>query len=289
MAYSRHGDPSLAYDPSSPDKRIFLMPHFSFYAWPKPQIRGIQPASRLIDAVEAEYSAPRGKWADKDSRAVWRGTIHWNSIYAPRLRGDLVLATRDKPWADVVPLLKDQNATFEPLEIQDFCRYKYIIHTEGITYSGRFHFHQMCKSVVLSAPLFWPQHTSHLVRPIFPSALGIKTTAEGPAPWESAAAIRRAWPDGYAPEEGNMVFVGKDWSELEEVVSWLEAHPKVAEGIASRQRELFVGGGYFSPAAEMCYWRALIKGWASVADSSGEGWEELEGVPLEYWGLDGNF
>jgi hypothetical protein len=284
MAYSRHADPELAYDAHSPDKRIFLMPHFSFYAWPIPPIKGIQPASKLINAVESEFLPPQGKWTDKDPRAVWRGTTHFNSIYAPRLRGDLIQKTRGKAWADVVPLLRDQNATHEPLDIQDFCRYKYVIHTEGVTYSGRFHFHQMCKSVVISAPLYWPQHTSHLVKPVFPAGFGLEAE-----PWESAAMIRRPWPDAYDPEEGNMVFVGKDWNELEAVIEWLEAHPKVAEGIASRQRELFVGGGYFSPAAEACYWRALVRGWASVADPSGEGWEELEGVPVEYWGLDGNF
>ena len=54
----------------------------------------------------------------------------------------------------------------------------------------------------------------------------------------------------------------------------------VAKGIAERQREMMVGGGYLSEGAEACYWRSLIRGWARmvrVPDMSewGEGirWE----------------
>ena len=47
---------------------------------------------------------------------------------------------------------------------------------------------------------------------------------------------------------------------------WLRAHPEVAEGIARRGREEVLRGGAFGEAAETCYWRGLIRGWASVAD-----------------------
>ena len=60
------------------------------------------------------------------------------------------------------------------------------------------------------------------------------------------------------------MFVAPDWSDLGETVAWLEEHPEIAEGIARRQRDTFVGGGYFSPAAETCYWRALVRGWSEV-------------------------
>ncbi len=49
--------------------------------------------------------------------------------------------------------------------MEDFCRYKYVIHTEGVTYSGRLQFLQMCASVLLTPPMAWRQHTTHLVRP----------------------------------------------------------------------------------------------------------------------------
>lgn len=166
--------------------------------------------------------------------------------------------------------------------IEEFCRYKYIVHTEGVAYSGRFQFHQMCESVVLAPPVMWMQHVTHLVRPVWSGELlrGVG--------WKGGRATERmrgVW-EGVRAEEANMVFVERDWSDLGEVVGWLEAHPEVAEGIAKRQREVFVGGGYFSPAAETCYWRAAVRGWASMTRTQGQGWEEEEGgVPFEAFAL----
>ncbi len=84
------------------------------------------------------------------------------------------------------------------------------------------------------------------------------------------------------PREANAVFVAPDWSDLEDTIRWLEEHPGVAEGIASRQRELFANRGYLSPAAEVCYWRALIKAWSKVARTDVDAWpEEQEGIGWE--------
>ena len=76
-------------------------------------------------------------------------------------------------------------------------------------------------------------------------------------------------------------FVAPDWSDLEDTVLWLEQNPRAAQGIARRQRDLFAGGGYFSPAAEVCYWRALVRGWHKVAKFDEKEWEGREGVPYE--------
>lgn len=91
-----------------------------------------------------------------------------------------------------------------------------------------------------------------------------------------------------------MVFVAPDFSDLEATVMWLEAHPAVAARIARNQRELFVRGGYFSPAAESCYWRRLLRGWSEVVmlggrysdeegGDGGVGTEWDEGTPWEVW------
>ena len=115
--------------------------------------------------------------------------------------------------------------------------------------------------------------------------------------WKPTPRTVEAWPTRYDAAEANIVFVAPDWSDLEDTISWLEGHPEVAAGIARRQRELFVGGGYFSPAAETCYWRALVRGWASVAvvdggngngngtGAGGGGWDEEEGVTYEMFSL----
>lgn len=267
-AYSRQADPASrpgAADADT-DARTFLMPHFSFWAWKLPFVGSMARAAARVEAVEAVHR----RFADKIPKAVWRGTTWFNSVQNPRLRGNLIVATRGKPWADVEALRWDGTASRDTaghgertaanaLPIEDFCRYKYVLHTEGVTYSGRFQFLQMCGSVVLTPPIHWAQHVTHLVRPLFSNTL---PGLEGG--WKTGEMSKREWPVGYGPGEANMVFVAPDWADLEDVVGWLEENPKVAEGIARRQRETFVEGGYFSPAAETCYWRALIRGWADV-------------------------
>ena len=89
-----------------------------------------------------------------------------------------------------------------------------------------------------------------------------------------------------------MIFVANDWSNLESTIEWLEANPEAAERIAANQRELMVGKGYLSSAAEMCYWRALIFEWAKhvrpklQGDKAWGKWEE-EGVRWETYALTG--
>lgn len=314
--YSRPADRTLQ---SKPGTRLFLMPHFSFWAWNLPFVGSMARAARAIAALEQSYASSAG-WQRKIPKAVWRGTAWFNSVHAPRLRQTLVQTARGKPWADVETLewvtgkgsSSNRNAT-NALRIEDFCRYKYVVHTEGITYSGRFQFLQMCASVILTPPIQWMQHTTHLARPLFSNSLGLDsgdgkkvanakpnaagggsssssgsgTAAQKPRrPWVPSERVRKAWPVQYTPEEANIVFVAPDWSDLEATVAWLEAHPQVAEGIARRQRELFAGGGYFSPAAEACYWRALLRGWAKVSRENDDDDDEL-GRTFEDFSLSG--
>jgi hypothetical protein len=272
LTYSRPSSPSL-----SSTSRYFLIPHFSFWSWPLPSVISIPYASPRITAVEDTVD-----FRSKIPKAVWRGTVWFNSISNPRLRPDLIKAVRAskrrEEWADVEAMDGDKK---NGLNIWDFCRYKYVIHTEGVTYSGRFQFLQMCESVVITPPISWMQHTSHLVRPLFS---GDMLGREGERVSEG---VKQAWPIRYKAEEATIVFVRSDWSDLEEVVEWLEEHASVAEGIARRQREMFVEGGYFSPAAEVCYWRGLVRGWAKVARIEETEFEGIEGVPFEEFVLTG--
>ncbi|TLS28172.1 hypothetical protein PpBr36_01681 [Pyricularia pennisetigena] len=283
MGYSRPADPRLRGDDMNQNRRTFLMPHFSFWAWPIPHV----PGGTFDEAGYQEEDAGGGgggcDWTKKTASAVWRGTVRFESALQPGLRRNLVqvaarAAAAGESWADVLPL-NDSTA----LAIQDFCRYRYVLHTEGVAYSGRFHFLQMCRSVVLSPPLLWMQHTSHLLRPVFSASLLGRPQPAG----ASGARASRSWPVSYAADEANIVFVAQDWSDLPETVAWLEAHPRAAEGIASRQRELFVGGGYFSPAAEACYWRSLIRGWSAVANVDPDVWGARLGTRFEVFSLKG--
>ncbi|ORY68838.1 uncharacterized protein BCR38DRAFT_334890 [Pseudomassariella vexata] len=281
FSYSRPADTAL----NKPSSHIFPVPHFSFYSWPLPFIGSFPRAASAITSLESTFSSPKGSWSSKIPKAIWRGTTRFNNARAGRVRQTLLLTSSSKPWADIEALkwvTNGHNAS-NALAIEDFCRYKYIIQTEGITYSGRFQFHQLCASVVITPPLAWMQHTTHLVRPVFSSSGfdgGNPRLAPYPAPW-----VKEAWPREYRAEEANIVFVAPDWSDLEATIEWLEKHPQVAEGIARRQREMFHEAGYLSPAAEMCYWRAAIRGWSKVARYEGQGFEDVEGMPWEEFSL----
>ncbi|OHE92960.1 hypothetical protein CORC01_11753 [Colletotrichum orchidophilum] len=270
---------------SSPPRHIFPIPHFSFWAWTQPFIRSLPHAASAIADIES--SLP---FDEKDARAVWRGTPWFNNGASanPRSRQELLRTAKNTTWADVQALEwtnNGENAT-NALMIEEFCRHKYIIHTEGVSYSGRLQFHQLCESVVLSPPVEWMQHTTHLVQPVYSSTLLLgpsdirSGSGEVSAKKGSVAAApsakqrdkqhhplpraREQWPATVRPDEANMVFLKPDWSDLEATVGWLEDHPEVARGIARRQRALFSGRGYLSPAAEVCYWRALVRGWSRV-------------------------
>ncbi|KAI2640306.1 glycosyl transferase family 90-domain-containing protein [Xylaria nigripes] len=296
LSYSRPADPVFLQSSDGKPRRYFTMPHFSFYSWPVAFIGSFQSAARAITAIESSLS-----FADKIPRAAWRGTTWFNNPRAGRLRQNLVRAfgTDATPWADVEALHWDTTAGGErnatnALRIEDFCRYKYIIHTEGVTYSGRFQFHNLCASVVISPPIAWFQHVTHLLRPVFSYALnpGLprypidlghekpQPLSPYPAPW-----VQSAWPTSHDASEANIVFVAPDWSDLEATVAWLEAHPRTATGIAARQRALFEDGGYFSPAAEMCYWRGLIRGWSEIVQVDDGAFDDLEEVPWEEFSL----
>lgn len=220
----------------------------------------------------------------------------WNSAHYPGMRERLLRMTEHSSWADVQPLhgyelgaphntnvLEKANSTrSNALMIEDFCRYKYVLYTEGITYSGRLQFLQMCRSVLISPPIAWLQHTTHLIKPMFSSDLQFSPGAMG---WKPSEGVDEAWPIHHQPEEANAVFVSPDWSDLEQTVAWLEENPSVAEGIAQRQRELFVGKGYLSPAAEACYWRALISGWNEVVEYESQDWDNRDMVSWELFSL----
>jgi len=158
---------------------------------------------------------------------------------------------------------------------------------KGITYSGRLPFHQSCASIILTPPPSYLMHTTHFMRPLFSSSLPFSPSHNSPS-------VNARWPKSYTPSQANIIFVDPEWKDLEQTIQWLRAHPSVAEGIARRQREVVLKG-YLSEAAEVCYWRSLIRGWNSVAridenmwgEWENEGVENGEGVRWETFSLTG--
>lgn len=151
-----------------------------------------------------------------------------------------------------------------------------------MSYSGRLLYHQACASVILTPPPNYLLHTTHLMRPLFSSTLALSSSSGEPIKYNKLSSPSPRWPKSYPPSEANIIFVDALWADLEATVQWLEENPKVAEGIAKRQREMFVG--YMTTAAEVCYWRSLIRAWASVAVVEDESiWRDKDGGEGMRW------
>ena len=285
--------------PTSPkpdmQDNYWIMPPFSLWSWNSPFLGAMDDVLSRIEKVESSFDA----FSEKIDRVVWRGTSRFNPIGNTRLRTNLQSAAKGKAWADIAELSyphSEEDGT--GLRMEDHCRYKYIIYTEGFTYSGRLPYHQACASVIITPPLLHHTYSSSHIRPLFSSTLDLNSANFSNKPPEfkllaaSHSAPDESWPRSYPPDEANALFVAPDWNDLEAVVQWLRDNEDVAAGIASRQRSNLVRGGYLSQAAETCYWRALIKGWASVAqveigDSDGQ-WTADEGVRFEEYMVRGD-
>ncbi|KAF2503253.1 hypothetical protein BU16DRAFT_569124 [Lophium mytilinum] len=246
----------------------WLMPHFSYWSWPLPFVGMMSDVLSKIAFVEETIP-----WESKVDKAVWRGTPWFNPAGSPNLRpGLLEAAGGQKQWADVQSLKWESGGKAKnAIAIEDFCKYKYVIYAEGVTYSGRLHYHQACASVLLTPKFNWLQHTSHLIRAVNSSSLLSS--------------------DSIDYSHANAVEVSSDWSDLEATVMYLRNHQEIARSIAQRQREVMTEQGHLSPAAETCYWRALIREWSKVAVASesddGRGWGNVEGARWETFSLNG--
>lgn len=95
----------------------WLMPDYGFWSWPEPHIGTLLEAREKIAKVDGPLS-----WEEKDDRAVFRGSKHWNGA----LRGKLLEVGEGKEWADVQALKWGVNS----LGMEDFCKYKFLIYTE---------------------------------------------------------------------------------------------------------------------------------------------------------------
>jgi hypothetical protein len=227
---------------------------------------------RRIDDVE------NMGWDVKENKAIWRGTVWFNPLGYPNLRKNLIAVTKGHTeWANVAPL----NAT-NALSIEDFCRYKYIVYTEGVTYSGRLPYHQACESVLIMAPLTWVTMSAMAIKPIWAGDL-----FRGSGVDIDVDRKRIVTPGLLAPvtsyREANAIFVEPDFSNMRSVIKFLRERPSVARRIAQNQRELIIGGRYLSNAAEVCSWRALIRGWSEAAKIDETEWGDSQGERYETW------
>ena len=166
-------------------------------------------------------------WEQKTRKLLWRGFV----FPEYRSRNDLLRVAQDKPWADVaVESVGEPDSHMIPMA--DFCRWMFVGDAMGFSWSGGAKYKHNCHSVFVSHELAW--------REIYTDAM----VDSGPGQ--------------------NWVSVRDDWSNLEETLQDLIADPVKARMIADNSVRT-LRDRYLTPAAEACYWRRLIQGYASVS------------------------
>lgn len=194
-------------------------------------------------------------WSLKINKLLWRG-----ATMGLELRDKFVEVTQNKKWADVKALdwHDKESMTSDLKSMDEHCQYKFLAHTEGNSYSGRLKYLQNCRSVIVAHTMDWIQHHHPLM--------------------ESSGA------------EQNYVEVERSFGNLEKTMEQLQANSdteKIAERNVATFRER-----YLTLAAEACYWRRLITGWAEVSfqpelyNSAAGGQKVLRGLPVESYMLE---
>ncbi|SMY19542.1 unnamed protein product [Zymoseptoria tritici ST99CH_1A5] len=219
---TKQGDTHSIWTFTSTDRdpahqRHWLIPGFSFYSAPgtgsfiDAQRRALQHDSPIVDKVQ---------------QAIWRG-VRWTN---PDVRGPLLDSTVNKTWADVKEVNWETKENL--MDMEDMCKFAYVIHTEGRSYSGRLQFLLNCDAATIIHKLDWRCHYYHLLVP------------KGPK-------------QNYIPVESH-------FGDLEKTMDWYLEHPEESQKIANNSIATF-RSKYFTPAATSCYLRRLIKGYGEVA------------------------
>ncbi|PSN72145.1 hypothetical protein BS50DRAFT_657962 [Corynespora cassiicola Philippines] len=215
------------------DREIWLMPDFGYWSWPI----GLVGA---YEDVRAEITDKQISWDHKQAKLFWRGAAHTNSV-----RKDLLKATEGKKWADVRDVRWKNRTDVEtgsPIPVADHCKYRFLMHTEGYSYSGRGKYLLNCGSVVFMHKWEWIEPHHALLSP------------SGPLQ--------------------NFVEVERDFSDLEVKVQELLDDSDLAKSITQHAAYTF-RDHYLTPAAQNCYWRRLLRSWAEVSFEP-ELWEVVD-------------
>ncbi|KAK2629791.1 hypothetical protein QTJ16_000611 [Diplocarpon rosae] len=243
--------PRWTYSRQKSMTSLWLMPDFGYWSWPEPKVGSYGEVQMRAEQMDAKLP-----WARKIDKLIWRG-----ASMDLLVRQQLVNASQGKSWSEVSFLVWEDDATgktHDVLKMDDHCEFKFVAHAEGVSYSARLQNLQNCRSVIVSHKLKWLQHHHHLMQ------------SSGP--------------------DQNFVEVASDFSNLDAVMEGLLGHRSSgeleAEKIATNNVKTF-RERYLTPAAEVCYWRQLIRGWATVSfepdffkGNTGTR-EEWRGVPVE--------
>lgn len=250
-------------------KGTWLLPDFGFAGWPETGIASFDEFAHLAQLQDHLYP-----WEKKGNKVLWRGLPNG---YPPRMdllaKTDARTVSGAEEWADVKQTsFHDSGPDFAPLiPMHEHCRHKYLIQTEGNSYSGRGKFLWSCMSVTIAHPLAWTQH--------FHPALNSNSSSR-----------QQNFIELPGPLFEGLEQTALELQQLSDVPSTQDVDGKSAAiGINSPQRiaENAVESmrhRYLTPAATACYVRAALRAYASVL--SVDTWPKEENAAA--WDEDGN-
>ncbi|CAO1624644.1 unnamed protein product [Parajaminaea phylloscopi] len=239
----------------------WLTPDFGFLGWPEAQ----SPTyPEVVDLQRKEEEM--WQWQRKDDRAFWRGFPNYYPI-----RKDLMERTREAShlpaghedaWADVFATTfgGETGPEYRPLvKLEEHCRRKYLIHSEGNSYSGRSKYLFSCRSITIAHPLEWTQHfhPALISDPNNPKQNYIELKGPGFDGLEET--VRGLW------ESDGRQSGSQGW--------WAKAKAKGVLGdrsaiqIADNARDS-LRDRYLTPAATACYWRAALEAYSQAQQAS---------------------
>ncbi|KAH0194606.1 hypothetical protein KCU70_g51, partial [Aureobasidium melanogenum] len=131
-------------------RHIWLLPDYAYWAWPTARVPSHGQVRRNVRQVNAAFP-----WEKKFNKAIWRGDAGLNQ----GVRNKLIATAKDTTWGDVRVCDIYNPETKQYCMTQDqLCRYKFPVHTEGYTYSGRLKYLQLCNSAPVVHKLKWLEH-----------------------------------------------------------------------------------------------------------------------------------
>ncbi|RYP79588.1 hypothetical protein DL769_002898 [Monosporascus sp. CRB-8-3] len=220
----RPGRVAWAWTRQMTDNDTWVMPDFNGWASSFWDTVG---GYRAFRERSKKYLTP---FNEKTKKALWRGQINVGQKIS-EVRKRLIEVSKDKPWSDIEEIRWDSGLG-HPVQMEEHCKWQFLVHTEGNSWSGRLRNLVNCNSaIIIHNPL---NYTAH-----FYSVL----TPDGPN-------------QNYIPAKN-------DWSDLEDIMNYYLEHQDEAERIAEETRRTF-RDRYMTPAAEACYIRQMIYEWAKV-------------------------
>lgn len=191
----------------------FLLPDFSMFEWYE---AGLPPFSHARKHLAEEA----GPFYNKTPKLFYRGNL---DLQQGTQRTDLVVKLGPETDIADVKAIDGVGDKKNFKTIWEICSYKYVIYTEGFTYSGRLKYTALCNSVNLGHKITFVEFWTHLIDPYY--------------------------------------VVVKDWDDAVKKYRDFEAHPKKAEALASGMVATLRNA--LTPQAVECYVHRAVEGFAN--------------------------